>query len=444
MKPDHGIQRLASVALVSIVLAIVAASEQPARAQISFDREPINYSASEVNDPVAQLQRRMDKGQIELKWDEEHGYLKSVLAALDISPSSQMLVFSKTSFQLRRIAPWTPRALYFNDSNYIGWVSNGEVIEVSSVDARQGAVFYSMRQDGTKPAKFVRDQGSCLVCHASSRTEGVPGHLVRSVYPAPSGQPNFGSGTFRTNHASPLKQRWGGWYVSGTHGRQRHMGNVTTPRSSGPENLDMEAGANITDLSKLTRTDLYLSPHSDIVALMVLEHQTEMHNHITFASYETRLANHHCDVMNRALQRPEDFVSASTQRRIASATEKLIKYMLFSDEFALTDEIKGTSNFTEHFAALGQRDKKGRSLRDFDLKRRIFKYPCSYLIYSDSFKTLPADVKSQVYRRLWEVLSGKDQSKSFSHLTAVDRKAIYEILLDTSSDLPEYWKTAAK
>jgi len=439
-----GTRRLVLASLISIVLASMAAFGRSAKAQVSFDREPINYSSTEANDPVAKLQRRMDKGEVELNYDDKHGYLKSVLDELKIPHSSQMLVFSKTSFQLRRIAPWTPRALYFNAENYIGWVSDGDVIEVSSVDPKQGAIFYTLSQEKSKRPKFIRDQGNCLVCHASSRTEGVPGHMVRSVYPSPSGQPNFGSGTFRTNHSSPIKQRWGGWYVSGTHGRQRHMGNVTTPRSSRPESLDVEAGANITDLSKLTRTDLYLSSHSDIVALMVLEHQSEMHNHITFASYETRLANHHGDVMNRALERSEDYVSESTRRRIDSASENLVEYMLFADECALTDEIKGTTKYAEQFSANGPRDKKGRSLRDFDLKRRLFKYPCSYLIYSDAFRSLPADVKGRVYRRLWEVLSGKDQSKTYSHLSVADRKAICEILGDTLSDLPDYWKTAAK
>ena len=428
---------------MGIAIAFFCIAPQEVIAQIAFDREPISYSSTETNDPIAKLQARINEGKVELQFDEEHGYLKSVLHELGISTSTQMLVFSKTSFQLRRISPWSPRALYFNDDNYIGWVTNGDVIEVSSVDPEQGAIFYTLSQEKAERPRFVRDQGNCLTCHASSRTQGVPGHLVRSVYPSASGQPHFGSGTFRINHESPLKQRWGGWYVTGTHGRQRHMGNTIARQRNEPESLDTEKGANITDLSDLTRTHLYLSNHSDIVALMVLEHQVDMHNFITFASYDTRLAMHHGAVINRALERPDDYVSASTKRRIESAADKLVNYMLFVDEAPLTDKIEGTSEFAKEFAALGPRDSQGRSLRQFDLERRMFKYPCSYLIYSDAFRSLPARVKEVVYQKLWDILNAKDQNDAFAHLSSDDRKAIFEILCETHSDLPDSWKTSS-
>jgi hypothetical protein len=176
---------------------------------------------------------------------------------------------------------------------------------------------------------------------------------------------------------------------------------------------------------------------------MVLEHQTDMHNFITSANYEARLALHHGAVMNRVFERPADFMSESTQRRISSVTEKLVKYMLFVDETVLTDKIEGNSGFAKHFAALGPKDRQGRSLREFDLKRRMFKYPCSYLIYSDAFRQLPQQVKDKIYRRLWEVLTSKDHSdETFTHLSPDDRQAIFEILRDTNSDLPEFWKVS--
>jgi hypothetical protein len=413
---------------------------QPAFAQISYNREPINYSSAVMTDPVARLQERIDTGETQLDFDENHGYLKAVLDELKVLQSSQSLVFSKTSFQLRRISPRTPRAVYFSDDAYVGWVQHGDVVELSAVDPQHGAVFYTLRQEETDRPKFVRDRGNCLVCHASSRTQGVPGHLVRSVYSSPSGMPNFGSGTFRTNHSSPLSQRWGGWYVSGTHGRQRHMGNVVTPDRSRPEEFDREEGANVTDLAKRFDTSPYLTRDSDIVALMVLEHQTDMHNFITYANFQCRLAQQNAEIMNRALERPKDFVSDSTQRRIASAAEKLVRYTLFVDETELTDKIQGPSKFTESFARLGPRDRKGRSLRQFDLSRRLFKYPCSYLIYSDAFRGLPKQIKDVVYRRLWEVLSGEDQSEPFSHLSKDDRVAILDILRETNCDVPDYFK----
>ncbi len=409
--------------------------------QSFFEQEPISYSKAPVNDPVARLQKTLDEGNATLEFDAKHGYLKSVLRSLDISPSSQMLVFSKTSFQLARISPSAPRAIYFGDDVYIGWVQGGDVIEVSSVDAQQGTIFYTLAQKESESPRFARDSGDCLSCHASSRTRDVPGSLVRSVYPSPTGQPHFDAGTFRTNHSSPFVERWGGWYVTGTHGAQRHMGNAISSDSSNPEKLDMETHANLKQLSKLVNASPYLTPHSDIVALMVLEHQTDMHNLITRANYDTRRALRDAAVLNEMLGEPADHLGPSIKRRIANSGEKLLKYMLFVDEAELTDAMQGTSAFAKEFALRGPRDTEGRSLREFDLKRRLFKYPCSYLIYSEAFDGLPNQVKHHVYDRLREILAQGKADEDFSHLSAADRGAISEILQDTKQDLAEYWKS---
>ena len=427
---------------VSLFLAIcvVGPTCRTTLGQSFFEQEPINYHTAPVNDPVARLQEAIAEGDVALEFDERHGYLKSVLRSLGISTSSQMLVFSKTSFQRSRISPSTPRALYFNADVYIGWVQGGQVIEVSSVDARQGTIFYTLAQKESASPRFVRDRGDCLSCHASSRTRDVPGSLVRSVYPSPTGQPHFDAGTFRTNHSSPFAERWGGWYVTGTHGVQRHMGNAIASNADDPEKLDKETHANLKELGKLVVTSPYLAPHSDIVALMVLEHQTDMHNLITRANYDTRRALRDAAVLNEMLNEPADRLSPSIRRRIANAGEKLLKYMLFADEARLTDAVQGTSAFAAEFLLLGPRDSQGRSLRQFDLKRRLFKYPCSYLIYSDAFGGLPEQVKQHVYDRLREILTNKDTNEDFSHLSGVDRKAISEILQETKPDLAEYWK----
>ncbi len=410
------------------------------RGQAAYDREPICYSDSDANDPVARLQKRIDSGDVALCYDEQHGYLKSVLRELGISDDTQTLVFSKTSFQQQLISPRSPRALYFNDDVYVGFVRRGDVLEVSAVDARRGAIYYTLRQEEVATPKFLRDRGNCLTCHASSRTRDVPGHLVRSVYASPGGLPHFGAGTFQTNHTSPLRERWGGWYVTGTHGNQRHMGNVIAQDRDHPELLDVEAGANRTDLRGLVNTDVYLTGHSDIVALMVLAHQTDMHNLITHANYATRTALYQAAAMNKLLERPADYLSDSTRRRIDRAAEDVVNGMLFVDEAQLTDPIHGTSRFAEQFMDRGPFDRLGRSLRQFDLQRRLFKYPCSYLIYSDAFAALPAEVKDRVYRRLWELLTGDDSDQASSRLSADDRQAIVEILRDTKEDLPDYWR----
>ncbi|MFC1759313.1 hypothetical protein ACFL2H_11195, partial [Planctomycetota bacterium] len=214
----------------------------PAAGQIAFDQPPIDYTNSAPNDRIAGLQAKIDSGEVQLDFEEERGYLRSVLHHLNIPISTQSLVFSKTSFQLRRITPRTPRALYFNDDVYIGWVIDGDVIEVSAVDPQLGANFYTLEQRQTKRPKFTRRTHACLQCHGSTLTEGVPGHLVRSVYPNEDGHPILSARTFRTDHSSPLEQRWGGWYVTGEHGKQRHLGNLLVRDSKNPEKIDTNQG----------------------------------------------------------------------------------------------------------------------------------------------------------------------------------------------------------
>lgn len=428
---------LASRFFVTFCLLLVAC---PAFGQLRFEAEPINYQTAPVNDRVSKLQRQLDGGEITLPYDDKHGYLPAVLEQLGVPVSSQMLVFSKTSFQLRRISPWRPRAVYFSDDTYIGYVQDGDVVEVSSVDPNQGAIFYTLSQQRSETLKFVRDRGQCLTCHASSRTAGVPGHLVRSVFTDRSGQPMLGTHRFTSDHSSPLAERWGGWYVSGTHGKQRHMGNVLVSNRLQPEQIDKNAGANITDLSDRVNIDPYLTPHSDIVALMMLQHQSKMHNLITRANFEARIAMSYDKVMNEVFERRADHRTETTKRRIESVSDRLLEYLLFVDEFKLTAPIVGTSGFARQFTARGPRDAKGRSLRDFDLEHRLMKYPCSYLIYSKSFDNLPKPVADRVYRRLWEVLTGEDQSEKFFHLAAADRTAILEILRETKRGLPDYWR----
>jgi hypothetical protein len=275
-----------------------------------------------------------------------------------------------------------------------------------------------------------------LICHGSSQTKEVPGHVVRSVFADASGLPILSSGTYRIDQTSPLEKRWGGWYVTGTHGNQKHLGNFIATGRMDRDEVDNAAGLNVTCLNGRFDTSKYLAPHSDIVALMVLEHQTDAHNYISRANFLTRQAMHYQQSLNRELHEPADKVWDSTKSRIKSAGEPLVEYLLFSGEAELTAPIRGTSGFVEEFAQRGPRDRQGRSLRDFDLETRLFKYPCSYLVYSPSFAALPHEVKEYVLRRMNEVLTGTDQSDKFKHLSAADREAILEILGDTLSDWP--------
>ena len=173
---------------------------------------------------------------------------------------------------------------------------------------------------------------------------------------------------------------------------------------------------------------------------MVLAHQTQMHNLITQTNYQTRLALFADQQRNKAAGTTADTISDTARKQFEEPAEHLVRYLLFTNEVPLDAQVQGNSGFTEDFAARGPFDSKGRSLRQFDLHTRIFKYPCSYLIYSDTFDAIPQPAKEYVYRRLFEVLSGRDQSVEFRALSPADRRAILEILVETKPDLPPEWK----
>ena len=420
---------------IAAFLATLCAFASLSRAAEEFDAAPISYSTTQPANRLPQLCKK-------LTYSASHGYLPSLLERLNIPQSSQVLVFSKTSFQRERIAPATPRAIYFNDDAYVGYCQNGQVIEIATSDPNLGSVFYTLDQHERNTPILTRQTDNCLQCHASAMTHQIPGLMVRSVFPDKTGLPIFRAGTFVTTHESPLKDRWGGWYVTGKHGEQKHMGNqLWEDEDRGPQPREnAESPLNIESLKDRFDTSAYLTPHSDIVALMVLEHQAEMHNQITRANFQTRLALRDERIMNEALGRPADTRSDSTISRIKGACEPLVKYMLFCNEAKLTQEIAGTSRFAEEFSALGPKDSRGRSLRQLDLKTRLLRYPCSYLIYSSAFEALPMEAKDYIYSRLFAILGGGDKSADFSHLSDADRAAILDILRATKTDLPAQWK----
>lgn len=400
--------------------------------QVTFESPPVDYHHAPVNDPVAELSKRLSTGEARLDFEDEHGYLKSVLALLEVPESSQALVFSKTSMQLQRIDPQHPRAIYFNDDVYVGFCQQGEILELAATDPKQGAIFYSLKQQANESPKFIRDRGQCLTCHATSRTQNVPGYLVRSVYPDRQGHAILGSGTFNSDHTSPLEERWGGWYVTGTHGPMRHMGNLVFEES---EEAKLEQGANLISLGDRFNVDRYLTPHSDLVALMILQHQTQVHNAITAANFETREALHQSYQMNELLDREPGTISESAQRRITAAAERLVEYLLLCGEFELSSPVSGTSGYAEDFAKRGPRDSQGRSLRDLDLQTRLFRHPCSFLVYSKAFDGLPDEIRLATCQRLLDVLEGRDDCPKFKHLDEDTRRIILQILRETKPQL---------
>jgi len=381
----------------------------------SRDHPAVMYSKGATHDPVAALNAQLERGATRLAFDATNGYLAATLEAFKVPRQSQSLVFSHTSAQAERISPQNPRAVYFNDTVAVGWVRGADVLEVAAEDPAQGVIFYTLDQKATTAPRFKRQDG-CLQCHLSWDTLGVPGLMVLTTFQM-TDDPNAYASGFTVDHRSPLEDRWGGWYVTGTGGTRRHRGNVPVVVKASQLRKPTDPTPHLDVVDKTFDTRGYLTPYSDIVALMVLEHQTHMTNLITRLGWETRVAGR-------------------LTPRVQEAVGDLVDYLLFVDEAPLTGRLQGTSGFAEYFSALGPRDSSGRSLRQLDLTNRLMRYPCSYMIYSPAFEALPAVVKDAVYKRLWEILSGSDTSKPYMRLTAADRRAVLEILRGTKTDLP--------
>lgn len=432
--------RPSSLPLLMLLAAPLVCSALGPRQSSDFVGEPLHYEQPRTSDPVARLTQRLASNEWKATWDPEKGWLPAMFDSLEIPRSSQVLVFSKTSFQNRLISPARPRAIYFADDIYIAWIPGAPFVEVTSIDPVQGPTFYTLDQRNSERPVFTRNDSECLQCHASPRTRGWPGNLVRSVHPDEDGLPILRSGTHQTTQASPLEERWGGWYVTGTHGDQRHMGNAFAMEGKGDEQVDVSKGANVTDLSERFDVSRYVTPHSDIVALMVMEHQAQMQNLIARASYKGRITQSYEADMRESLGDSAEAMSDSIQRRYERAAEDVVDHLLFRGEAGLTAAIAGTSSFTEDFASAGTRDSQGRSLRDLNLETRLFQYPCSYLIDSPAFRSLPKPVLAAIWRQLDEVLSGKPMSRSFGHLSSLDRAAVREILMETVPGVPDSWR----
>lgn len=429
--PAGWTQRLVSWGALSMALLLTAsvsrADFQGATHLMPFDEETIQYGKTKDTGQIAHLQARIDKGEVKLQHDEHYGYLLAVLQALGIQTNSQLLVFSKTSFQRERIGPRTPRALFYNDDTYIGFVLGSPLLEISTADPKLGGVFYTLSQNKADRPKFVRND-QCLECHASGKTMGVPGHLVRSFETDESGVVDLITGASMVNHRTSLEERWGGWYVSGAHGNQTHRGNLIGKGAFDRQQKEPNYLGNRSDLREFFNVSEYPVPTSDIVSLMVHEHQTHMHNFLTRLNYEATIALQQYGHINY----------------LKNVVEAFLKYLLFTEETGFTSPIHGSPEFARQFVAMGPADKRGRSLRDFDLQKRLFKYPCSYLIYSDAFDALPEKLKAKIYRRLWDILTDEDQGADFRTLSADSKRAIREILIDTKPNLPAYWKRGSK
>jgi hypothetical protein len=407
--------------------AVAVFAELGGASLASPDHPAIEYATRPANDAVAQLNRKIQEGQVQLKFEGVQGYLRSLLESLEIPIESQMVVFSKTSLQMHLISPHNPRTIFFNDRVAIGWVPREPFVEVTAEDPKQGVIFYTLDQKPAEKPVFVRHD-DCLVCHESYSTLGVPGMQIRSVFTASDGRQMRQFGDYTSDHRSPIEERWGGWYVTGKQVPARHLGNAMV---TGPDAPESPSGSPpLGSLQVDLDASSYPSQHSDIVALMVFDHQVQMVNLLTRVSWDVRFAlyDHH-DL---------------TARLLRDGAKELVDYLLFIDEAPLGGKIQGSSGFAEKFTARGPRDHKGRSLRDFDLERRLMRYPCSYMIYTEAFDGLPAEAKEAIYKRMWQILSGQENEPKYARLSLADRQAIVEILRDTKPGLPDYFQSVTR
>ena len=437
------IARAAVIACGVIAAAGVAAATLAERFSASFRHPAIEYGTRPRTDRVVALNERLRTGEASLAFDGRRGFLPAVLDALDVPVESQTLVFSKTSLQSDFIGPGNPRAIYFTDDVAVAWIRGAPALELAALDPRQGVTFYALSQ--RRGARGFQRPRSCLECHVSDATLGLPGLAVGSAVIDPEGVPYV---SIPIDQRTPISSRWGGWYVTGDTGLGPHVGNTVATDPDQPMLLEDEANFNLPDVEDRFDTSGYLTPYSDVAALMVLEHQTHVTNLLVRTGWEFRVAAHEGRATQELFRAPvggdATLRATGEDATLRDAATTLVDYMFFVDESPLTDRMVGTAGFESAFEARGPFDRRGRTLREIDLDLRLFRYPCSYMIYTAAFDALPADAKDAVYRRLWQVLSGADRGPRYEHLTHGDRQAVVEILRDTKPDLPDYFGAAVR
>jgi hypothetical protein len=385
----------------------------------------------------------MDRGDVKLKFAPGRGYLDSLLQALGIDPSSQTLVYSKTSLQIDLIKATTPRAIYFDDDTYIAWIRDTNMIEMTTMDSAVGPVFYTLPNHDPASAHLDRETLRCLTCHDtfSMMGGGVPRFLFMSSPVTVTGEPLTNEISKDTTDTTPLRERWGGWYVTGVPNNLPHLGNLQV-KNGAPVVEDLASlkvsGHTVDKLDGVFDTKPYLTDHSDVVALLVFEHQVYIENLITRANYKGRTMVARDTDGQPADALTWDQLPAKSRNIVKAMLEPLVKALLFVDATKLPARIGGNSGFDRWFQAQGPRDSQGRSLRELDLTTRVFRYPLSYMIYSVGFEGLPGYAHEYVYRRLADILSGRDQSAPYSHLSAADRATALQILTQTKPDFGSF------
>ncbi len=388
------------------------------RDPIPFGLPPVEYGLGEHSDPASRLDQELAARTLKLNYEPQWGYLRDVLKALQISESSQLMVFSKTALNPRIINPENPRVVYFNDDVYVGWVPGAEKMEFAAVDPLKGTIFYELAVKASNEPRFIRSE-RCLACHGGDSSLRIPGLLVRSFLTDQHGRPI--SGYSQISHDKPLEKRWGGWYVTGTHADMTHLGNLFNRDAIEEAKTNPALRANLKQIDQFVDTSKYLNPHSDLVAHLILDHQVHGHNLITRASMEQQLGLR------------------------SDVEQQLVRYLLFLDEAPLAGPLQGTTDYQTSFEQSGKRDARGRSLKDFDLQTKLFRHRLSYLIYTDSFKKMPSAARFRILKNIYAFLTAPAAELEPSWdvdpdaFPVQERQAILQIVTETLENLPEFW-----
>jgi hypothetical protein len=403
--------------------------------KLPYDSEyPVmHYGRAPTHNAIAHLQQRLAAGELKLTYAAPRGYLDSLLAALNIDASSQALVYSKTSFQTGFISAATPRALYFDADTYVGFVQGSANLELAAMDSELGQVFYVLPNREAPAPQLQRQTLTCLACHDTYELSGggVPRFLLMSSYVNIHGDQLTHEDNILTTDETPIESRFGGWYVTGQTGKQVHVGNILVTNVQELVTLDKVRRGNINSLQGLFDTTPYLSDKSDVVALLVLQHQVTVQNLLTRANFEVR------EALARSANQPAA-LPAKTRGALHGYLDDLAKAMMFGDAVPYTDTIRGNSGFDVWFQKQGVKDGQGRSLRDLDLHTRLFRYPLSYLVYTASFSALPDYARDYVFGKFAAVLQGRDTSESYAFMSAADRHDTLQILAATLPAFAQY------
>lgn len=422
---DFPMMSRSAVCLISLLIpALLPAADSPYRV-MEFRAPPHNYADAKPNDRFAQLLARIEKGEVTIDTSSDHAMLRSLLTALKIPVSSQILVFSASSLQSEIINPRNPRALYFNEDSYVGYVPGG-VLEVAAADPEIGPVFYvfnRMQPGGAFPR--VERGTKCFNCHGGTATKRLPGLIAESLLVSQAGSSLETYRRDEQGHQIPLENRFGGWHLTGKHHISGHKANVfgllTGGRTQKTEVIPGETWS----------LDKHLLPTSDILPHLVHEHQIGFENRLVRGIYLVRQLKHDRKGM----------LGSAEQAEIDAWAQEFARYVLFADEAKFPREgIEGDAQYARDFLEDRRPSRRGLALKDLDLKTRLFKHRCSFMLYTETWKHAPKELKERVYFRMAEGLRDAQPNPALAHLPVEERRAIREILKETMTDLPSWWR----